>query len=157
TTKPWQGGAGGAPFAGGGAGMPQPRSMSGQARGDQADPAGQITVRVTYDDFADSPEGVPITLVGYSADDTTSYQVQISDKQGRAQFRDLDRSGGTSYFAMALLPRNGAVDRLTSEHIVLDAQVGRRLVLSSEKRSSTAPAIDDFAKFDPAVPTPAGK
>src|SRR5262245_49197367 len=35
TTKPWQGGAGGgAPFAGGAAGMPAPRSMSGQARGD---------------------------------------------------------------------------------------------------------------------------
>jgi hypothetical protein len=158
TTKPWQGGAGGgAPFAGGAAGMPAPRSMSGQARGDQSDPSGMITVRVTYDDFKDTPEGVQVALVGYSADDTTSYQVQTTDNAGRAQFHDLDRSGGTSYFAMTLLPRNRAVDRLTSEQIVLDSQVGARLVLSSEKRDSTAPAIDDFAKLDPAVPTPAGK
>ena len=157
TTKPWQGGAGGAPFAGGAGGMPQPRSMSGQARGEQADPAGQLTVRVTYDDFQDTPDGVPVVLVGYSADDSTSYQLQASDKSGRVQFHDLDRSGGTSYFAMALLPRNGGFDRLTSEHVVLSSQVGVRMVLSGEKRSSTAPPIDDFAKLDPGVPTPAGK
>jgi hypothetical protein len=137
--------------------MPAPRSMSGQARGDQSDPAGQLTVRVTYDDFQDTPAGVPVALVGYSADDTTSYQVQVTDNAGRAQFRDLDRSGGTSYFAMTELPRNGAIDRLTSEQIVLDSQLGVRLVLSSEKRSSTAPVIDDFAKLDPAIETPAGK
>jgi hypothetical protein len=157
TTKPWQAGAGGAPFAGGAGGMPQPRSMSGQARGEQADPAGQLTVRVTYDDFQDTPDGVPVVLVGYSADDSTSYQLQASDKSGRVQFHDLDRSGGTSYFAMALLPRNGGVDRLTSEHVVLSSQVGVRMVLSGEKRSSTAPPLDDFAKLDPGVPTPAGK
>ncbi|HMG55074.1 MAG TPA: hypothetical protein VK601_16370, partial [Kofleriaceae bacterium] len=158
TTKPWKGGAGGAPFAGGaGGGMPNPRSMSGEARTEQADPAGVLTVRVTYDDFKDTPAGVPVTLIGYSADDTTSYKVIATDKDGRARFEDLDRSGGTSYFAMAQLPRNNAVDRLTAGPIVLDSQLGVRLVLSSEKRDSTAPVIDDLAKAEPQVATPAGK
>ena len=62
TTKPWQGGAGGAPFAGGGGGMPNPRQMSGEGRSEQADPAGMLTVRLTYDDFKDSPAGVPVTM-----------------------------------------------------------------------------------------------
>jgi hypothetical protein len=159
TTKPWQGGAGGgAPFAGGaGGGMPNPRQLSGQARGEQADPPGTITIHVTYDDFKDSPAGVPVVLVGYSADDTTSYQRVETDKDGRARFEGLDRSGGTSYFAMALLPRNGATDRLASSPILLDSQVGVRMVLSSEKRDSKAPPIDDTNKIDAQIATPAGK
>jgi hypothetical protein len=157
TTKPWQAGGGGAPFAGGGGGMPNPRQLSGEARPEQADPAGQITVRVTYDDFQDTPEGVPVVLVGYGADDTTKYQVLKTDKAGRAQFTDLDRSGGTSYFAMTLLARNGAVDRVMSLPVVLESQVGVRMILSSEKRDSKAPPIDDLNKGDPQVATPAGK
>jgi hypothetical protein len=157
STKPWRGGASGAPFAGGAGGMPNPRSLSGEPRGEQADPPGMITVRVTYNDFKDSPAGVPVALVGYSADDTVSYQAQNTDPEGRVKFTDLDRSGGTSYFAMTLLPRNGAIDRLLSTHVVLESQVGVRMVLSSDKRDSTAPPIDDFAKADPPIATPAGK
>jgi hypothetical protein len=157
TTKPWQGGAGGAPFAGGGGGMPNPRQMSGEGRSEQADPAGMLTVRLAYDDFKDSPAGVPVALIGYSADDSTSFRVVRSDAGGRAQFTDLDRSGGTSYFAMTLLPRNGAIDRLTSGPTVLESQFGVRMILSSEKRDSKAPPIDDLAKADPQVPTEAGK
>lgn len=157
STKPWQGGAGGAPFAGGASGMPSPRSMSGEPRSEQSDPPGLITVRVTYNDFKDSPAGVPVALVGYAADDTVSYQVQNTDPEGRVQFPDLDRSGGTSYWAMALLSRNGAVDRLISTHVVLASQVGVRMVLSSDKRDATAPPIDDFAKADLPIATPAGK
>src|SRR5262249_31054765 len=108
STKPWQGGAGEAPFAGGAGGMPGPPSMSGEARGDRADPPGMITVRVTYNDFKDTPTGVPVALVGYAADDTINYQVQNTDGDGRVKFTGLDRSGGTSYFALALLRRNGA-------------------------------------------------
>jgi hypothetical protein len=156
TTKPWQGG-GGAPFAGGAGGMPAPRSLSGEVRAEQSDPAGTVTVRVTYDDFADTPEGVPVVLVGYSADDTISLQVMKSDRAGRVVFGDLDRSGGTSYFAMTELPRNGGTDRLTSGSVVLTAQSGLRMVLSSEKRDSKAPPIDDLGKTDPQVATPAGK
>jgi hypothetical protein len=157
STKPWQSGAGGAPFAGGAGGMPSPRSMSGEPRGEQSDPPGMITVRLTYDDFKDSPADVPVAMVGYAADDSVSYQVQNTDSEGRVKFTDLDRSGGTSYFAMALLPRNGAVDRLISTHVVLESQVGVRMVLSSEKRDSKAPPIDDFAKVDSPIETPAGK
>jgi hypothetical protein len=159
TTKPWQAGAGGAaPFAGGaGGGMPNPRQLSGEARPERADPPGMITVRLAYDDFKDAPEGVSVVLVGYSADDTTSYQVVKSDNAGRAQFTDLDRSSGTSYFAMTLLPRNGATDRLMSMPVVLESQVGVRMILSSEKRDSKAQPIDDLAKGDPQVGTPAGK
>jgi hypothetical protein len=159
TTKPWQAGAAGAaPFAGGGgAGMPNPRQLSGEARAEQSDPPGSLTVRVTYDDFKDTPSGIPVVVMGYSADDTTTYQLVNTDQGGRAQFQDLDRSGGTSYFAMTLLPRNGATDRLISTPIVLESQTGVRMVLSSEKRDSTAPAIDDLAKGDPQIATPAGK
>ena len=156
TTKPWQGGAGGAPLAGG-AGMPNPRQMSGEARPEQTDPAGTLTVRLTYDDFKDTPADVPVVLVGYASDNTTSYQVVKSDASGRVQFTGLDRSSGTSYFAMAQLPRNGAIDRLTSPPVVLESQVGVRMILSGEKRDSKAPQVDDLAKADPPVPTEAGK
>jgi hypothetical protein len=157
STKPLQSGAGGAPFAGGGGGMPNPRAVSGEARGEQADPPGMLTVHVTYDDLKDSPAGVPVTLVGYAADDTISYQVLNTDSDGRARFTDLDRSGGTSYFAMALVPRNGEVDRLMSSWVLLSSQVGERMVLSSEKRDSKAPPIDDVARNDKSIATGAGK
>jgi hypothetical protein len=157
TTKPWQASSGGAPFAGGGAGMPSPRQMSGEPRPEQSDPAGVITVRVSYDDLKDTPEGVSVVLVGFVSDDTTTYQIARTDKSGRVVFSDLDRSGGTSYFAMTLLPRNGAMDRLTSAPVVLESQVGVRMMLSSEKRDSKAPPIDDLGKGDAQVPTPAGK
>jgi hypothetical protein len=157
STKPLQDGASGAPFAGGAGGMPNPRAVSGMVRGDQADPPGMLTVHVTYDDLKDSPAGVPVAMVGYAADDTISVQVQNTDSGGRAMFTDLDRSGGTSYFAMALLPRNGAVDRLMSKPVLLSSQVGERMVLSSEKRDSTAPPIDDVARLDRPIATPAGK
>jgi hypothetical protein len=158
STKPWQAGAGGgAPFAGGPGGMPNPRQMSGEPRPEQGDPPGMITVRVTYDDLQDTPEGVPVALVGYAADDSVSHQLVKTDKAGRAQFANLDRSGGTSYFALTLLPRQGAIDRLVSQAAVLDSQVGVRMILSGEKRDSRAPPIDDLGRADPQVATPTGK
>jgi hypothetical protein len=163
STKPMQAAAGGgsvdAPFAGGagGQGMPNPRQLSGEPRPEQADPAGMITIRVTYDDFHDTPQGVTVALIGYAADDSTTFQTVITDAAGRAQFTDLDRSGGTAYYAMTLLPRNGAVDRLMSFPTVLESQHGVRMVLSGEKRSSTAEPVDDLAKGDRQVATPAGK
>jgi len=156
STKPWMAGAGGGGAAGGG-GMPNPRQLSGEGRIDQGDPPGTLTVRVSYDDFKDAPTGVIVALVGYSADDTTTFRVARSDNAGRAQFGDLDRSGSTSYFVMTLMPRNGALDRLMSLPILLDSQHGVRMVLSSEKRESTAPPIDDLNKGgEQQIPTPAG-
>ncbi|HEY0195380.1 MAG TPA: carboxypeptidase-like regulatory domain-containing protein [Kofleriaceae bacterium] len=161
TTKEWQGGAGGggAPFAGGAAGMPEPRKLSGEPRPEASDGPGAITVRLTYNDLADAhpPEGIAVALVGYGADDSTSYQVQTSGKDGRVQFTGLDRSGGTSYFAMTLLPRDGAVDRLMSMPVILDSQVGVRLILSGEKRDSKAPAVDELTRAEPQVDLAAGK
>jgi hypothetical protein len=161
TTKPWQAGAGAGatpPMAGGGPGMPNPRQMSGEPRPQQGDPAGMITVRVVYDDFNDNAEGVPVALIGYAADDSTSFQTATTDKGGRVQFTELDRSGGTSYFALALVPRNGAIDRLMSSYMVLESQMGVRVLLSSEKRDAKSASLDDLGKlFDPQVATPAGQ
>ena len=150
TTRPWNpgGGAGGAPFAGG-AGMPNPRQMSGEPRPEDADPPGTLTVRLTYDDFKDAPPiDQPVALVGYSADDSVKYQIGKSDKDGRATFSGLDRTGGTAYFAMTLLPRGTGLERLISSPVVNDPRVGVRLILSGEKRTSTEPNVDDLTKLE---------
>jgi hypothetical protein len=160
TISPWNpGGGGGAPMMGGGQGMPNPRQMSGEPRPEQADPAGMFTVRLTYDDFKDAPPvGVPVSLVGYHSDDVIDIQTVASDAEGRAQFKGLDRSGATSYFAMTLLPRDGKLERLISTPAVLDARTGVRLILSGEKRTSGAPSVDDLEKFEKQdSPPPAGK
>ena len=163
TTKPFVAPAGGgapfAPFAGGG-GMPDPRKISGQARPEQKDPPGTFTVLLTYDDLADKtpPVGVPVTLVGYRSDDTIDVHTLLTDKTGHVHFTGLDRTGATSYFAMAQLPRNGSVDRLYAEPVTLPPEVGVRLLLSSDKRTATDPPIDDLTKVESQDPaTPAGK
>jgi hypothetical protein len=152
STQPFEPGAGGgAPFAGGAGGaMPEPRQMSGQARAEASDSPGTITVRLTYDDFKDPepPANVPVMLVGYRADDTYAMKVLPTDKDGRVQFTSLDIKGETSYFAMAQLPRNGAIDRLASLPCVLDSHAGIRLVLSADKRDSKEPPIDDVSKIE---------
>ncbi len=161
STKPFvpMGGmaAGAAPFAGagggGGAGMPDPRTLSGQPRGEATDQPGTFTVRLTYDDLADksSLAGVPVFLVGYKGDDTVSMFQQVSDAEGRAAFTGLDRTGSTSYFATAQMKRGGSksvIDRLVSTPAVLDSRSGIRVIFSSEKRQSNAPAIDDLDKLD---------
>ena len=150
STKPLEMAGGGAPFAGGAGGMPEPRQMSGQPRAEQADSPGTITVRLTYDDFKDPepPANVVVLLAGYHADNTVDVRSINTDKDGRAVFDNLDVKGETSYFAMTELPRNGAVDRMTSIPCVLDARTGVRLVLSAAKRDSKDPPIDDLAKLD---------
>jgi hypothetical protein len=155
STKPWNPGAG---MGAAGGAMPDPINMSGQPRAEQNDPAGSFTVRLTYDDFKDVPENVPVSLVGYRADDSVEVLTKQTDKEGRVTFSGLDRSGATAYFAMAQLPRNGAVDRLESVPVTLDARAGMRLILSSDKRSSTEPPIDELARLDKQdSPPPEGK
>lgn len=159
STKPWNPGAG-MPGAGGAGGMPDPINMSGQARAEQNDPAGTLTVRLTYNDFKDAPPpaGTPVALVGYTATDQVVVQWAASDKDGRAVFKDLDRSGATSYFAMTQLPRNNAVDRLESIPTILDNRAGQRLILSSQKRSSTEAPVDELERIDKQEPrVPEGK
>jgi len=158
STKPFQPGAGMAGGAGGP--MPDPINMSGQPRAEQNDPAGQFTVRLTYDDFGDKtpPANVPVWLVAYHADDTIEALLQPSDKAGRATFRGLDRSGATAYFALTQLPRNNAIDRLESIPVTMDGRAGMRLILSSQKRDSTEAPIDELSRLDKQdSPTPEGK
>lgn len=160
TTRPWNPGGGGGMMSGssGGEGgaMPNPRQMSGEPRPEDKDPPGTLTVRLTYDDFKDAPPvDVPVALVGYQADDSVTYAVVTSDKEGRATFTKLDRSGATSYFAMTLLPRGTGVDRLESTPAVLDARVGVRLILSGERRASTAPNVDDLTRLEKQEKAPA--
>jgi hypothetical protein len=62
-------------------------------------------------------------------------------------FTALDPTGNTVYFAMTQLPRNHAIDRLCTSAIQLDAQLGVKVVLSSEKMDSTDAVIDDLSKI----------
>ena len=165
STKPFvpMGGAGGAPFAGGaaGGGMPEPRQLSGEPRPEATDQPGTFTVRLTYDDLEDKtpPVGASVFLVGYNADDSVKVLEVKTDSNGRAMFTGLDRTGATSYFAMAQLVRGqGAeqkIDRLVSTAAVLDTRSGIRLILSSAKRDSSDPAIDDLVKIDKQEGAPA--
>ncbi len=157
TTKPFQPpGGGGAPFAGGG-GMPDPRQVSGQPRGESKTPVGELSVLVCYGDLKDVVENIPVTLAAYSFDGKVKARVAQTGKDGRARFADLDRTGGTAYYAMAELPRNGATDRLISYPVMMDGQVGVAMLLSAEKRDSTAPPIDEYSRYEEQSPTPAGK
>ncbi len=176
STKPMGGGgavkgaeAGGEASAmGGGTGMPEARAMSGQPRPERTDPPGSFTVRVTYNDLKlvggkltdpNPPVGVPVSLVAYGADDSIKVVTKKAEADGHVTFDNLDQTGATAYFAMATLPRGSATDRLIAVPAVLDAQTGVRCVLSSEKRDSTAPPIDDYTKLVPqdSTQTPAGK
>lgn len=146
---------GGASAAGGA--MPEPRKMSGEPRPEASDPPGTITVRLTYDDFKDAaPKDIPVTLVGYTAQEQVEIRVARTDAEGRAMFANLDRAGTVAYYAMAQLPRNRAHDRMISAPIVLDGRSGSRVVLSAAKRASTEAPLDGFVRFetqDRAVPT----
>jgi peroxiredoxin len=50
------------------------------------------------------------------------------------------------------LPRGGAVDRLVSQVVLLDASAGVRVLLSGDKRRSAAAAIDDLPAVSPPAP-----
>lgn len=164
TTKPFgaAGGAGGgAPMMGGG--MPEARQMSGQPRPDRAVEPGTYQVRVTYNSLeikdgqatdADPPVGETVVLVGYKHDETVSTQSVKVDAHGLAVFSGLDISGNTVYFALTRLPRNGNVDRLASIPVQMETQAGAKLILSSDKRTSTVPQIDDLAGPQSSMPGP---
>ncbi len=157
TTRPWTSTAGGSSeMPAGGQGMPNPRQMSGEPRPEGADQPGTLTARLTYDDFKDAPPvGVPVALVGYRSNDLVDLQVVNTDAEGRAAFKGLDRTGGTAYFAMTLLERGGKYDRLISVPAVLDSRAGVRVILSADKRTSTAPSLDDLTRFEKQESAPA--
>jgi hypothetical protein len=163
TTKPLTADPGGAGPGGGmpgmGGGMPEPRQMSGQPRPEPKDPGGMITVRVTHNDFQGAaPVHQLVYLVAYGADGTIKATTQNTDAAGRAEWKGLDVSGATSYFALTTLPRgNGTVDRLISSPMVPDGQAGIRLILSGAKQGSTEPPIDDVDNFAEQSKLPPGR
>lgn len=170
TTKPFPGGGAEAPMAGGhGAagpqGMPEARQMSGQPRADREVMPGSYQVRVTYNNLQiqagdatdpEPPVGESVWLVGYKHDESVSTKVVKVDKSGYAQFDELDVSGNSVYFALTRLPRNGNYDRLASVPVQMQTQAGSKLILSSDKRTSTVPQIDDLAGPQTSMPA-AGK
>ncbi|MGE0397848.1 MAG: hypothetical protein AB7T06_14090 [Kofleriaceae bacterium] len=159
TTKPLSGSAMTMPSGGAMGGMPEARAISGQPRPDGGEPPGVYSVRVTYNNLKmggptgpmdpDPPAGAVVHLVGYGADDSITVQTKTVDDTGIAKFEGLDQSGSTSYFAMSSLRRGDVIDRMVSVTVVLDGQAGARVVLSGEKRDSTAPAVNDYAKLVP--------
>jgi hypothetical protein len=167
STKPFIGAempAPGAASPGGGDGMkgaPEARSMSGQPRPDSAVPPGTYQVRVTYNSLVvregkatdpQPPKGEVVTLVGYHSDNSIAVRTLPVDASGYAVFSDLDVTGNTTYFAMARLPRGGGVDRLSAVPVQPDSQVGAKVILSGEQRTSSAAPVDDTHP----APTPAG-
>lgn len=136
---PWKGSSGGAM-----SGMPDPRQMSGVARGEPNDPPGQITVRAVHGSMADNAEGATIHLVGYGADGSIMVESRAADAAGRAQFTGLPLSGKAAFYALTVLDRDTAVDRLRSNPIPLPPQVGMRLMLAGHGRDSDEPGVDDL-------------
>lgn len=148
------GGGGGAapPMAGqGGAGMgggaqPSLRERSGGIVANPGSSAKSLSIRLSYDDPADPtpPKDHPVYLVSYSSDEKIAVLHKNSDAEGRVVFDGLDVSGATAYFAMTLLPRGQTFDRLLSGPLLLPGGTGVAMVLSGEKRTSTAPGADDI-------------
>ncbi len=142
------GAATGAPAAGGPPATP--RAMSGQPRSEEGDAADSVTVRLSYDDFADPtpPAAQPVIIVGYRFDLHVAGRVVKSDAAGRAAFSGLDKRGATTYFSLALLPRGDDFDRLVSSPMILPGDQGLRVMLSGLKRGA-AEVADDLGTIDP--------
>ena len=144
-------------------GLPPPRDRSGEPRSSAEDAAGTLLARVVYNDLADPAVGLPVTLVGYAADERVTIATQKTNRAGTAKFTGLDQTGATAYFAMTLLPRAGDVDRLVSRPVMLDASSGVRVLLSGDQRRSTAAPLDDLPgtgaanPANPATPVAKGK
>lgn len=145
----------------GGAGGAQPslRQRSGGVIANPGASKKSLSIRLSYDDPADPspPKDHPVYLVSYVGD-RISVVHQNSDAEGRVVFDGLDVSGATAYFAMTLLPRGQTFDRLLAGPLLLPGSAGLAMVLSGEKRSSTAPGVDDiFAIQRLSEAAPAGK
>lgn len=156
-----QGGAGegGGPAMGGG-GQPSLRQRSGGVIANPGTPAATLAIRLSYDDPSDPspPKDHPVYLVGYGPGEKIAVVHKNSDAEGRISFDGLDVSGATAYFAMTLLPRGQTFERLLAGPIVPPGGTGLAMVLSGEKRTSTAPGADDlFELLRQPGPVPAGQ
>ncbi|HEU5055473.1 MAG TPA: hypothetical protein VFU21_03080 [Kofleriaceae bacterium] len=145
--------------------MKNPRQMSGQARPEQNDPARQLTVRLVQgpmrrreefgDVVTDFPPGALVHLVGVDARGKATLQSKKVDKGGRAIFDKLAADGSVSYYALALLPREGAVDRVESPAVMMPPEVGMRMILAGHGVKSGKPPADDVVGDDGGDEVPA--
>jgi hypothetical protein len=140
-----------------------PRELSGIARGEQSDPAGRLTVRIVQGamkqtEFGDVrsqfPVGAKVHLVGYDSAGKITLRTEKVDQSGRAVFDGVSTSNRHSHMVVALLPREGAEDRLLSKLITMPPQVGMRMILAGEAPDSKKPAVDDLGANEQAQQTP---
>lgn len=133
--------------------MKNPRQVSGQARPEQNDPPRQMTVRVVQgamrrrpdvgDVVSDFPADAIVHLVGVDKKGAASIQSRKVDSGGRAVFTGLAGDGSVSYYALALLAREGAVDRVESRPVMMPPEVGMRMLLAGHGVKSGKPPADD--------------
>ncbi len=116
-----------------------------------------LALRLSYNDPADPtpPKAHPVYLVSYAADEKITVVQKPTDEEGRVVFSGLDVSGSTAYYVHTLLGRGASIDRLMSGPLLPPGGAGLAMVLSAEKRDSTAPALDDvftLQRLEGAVP-----
>jgi hypothetical protein len=138
--------------------MKNPRQISGQARPEQGDPARQLTVRLVQgpmrrredigDVVSDFPSDAIVHLVGVDKTGAVTVQSHVVDKGGRAVFGGLAGDGSVSYYALTLLARDGAVDRVESRPIMMPPEVGMRMLLAGHGVKSGKPPADDVLGDD---------
>jgi hypothetical protein len=138
--------------------MKNPRQISGQARPEQGDPPRQLTVRLVQgpmrrredigDIVSDFPKDAVVHLVAVDKKGVPSIQSQTVDAGGRAVFDGLVADGSVSYYALALLPREGAVDRVESRPLMMPPEVGMRMILAGHGITSGKAPADDVMGDD---------
>lgn len=126
-----------------------PSRLPSAARLDPAHPAGTLTARVLRGATGATHAGVEVALFGFTDERITVARKQ-TDAQGDAAFTGLDRSGATSYLAMALAPRGKGFDRLMTNPVELPDGHGARAVLVGEAADSPAPPLDEASRAAPA-------
>jgi hypothetical protein len=145
--------------------MKNPRQVSGQARPEQNDPPRQLTVRLVQgamrrrpdigDVVSDFPADAVVHLVGVDKKGAASIQSRKVDSGGRAVFTGLAGDGSVSYYALTLLAREGAVDRIESRPVMMPPEVGMRMLLAGHGLKSGKPPADDVLGDEVTAEVPA--
>ncbi len=153
--------------------LKNPRLVSGQARPEQGDPRGRLTVRAVQgsmrrtefgDVVGDVPSGAPIHLVAIDRRGRVSVDTQQPDDGGRVTFENLATDGSVSYWVMSIYARGEVEDRLVSRRaenrqlvlgpVAMLPEVGMRMMLAGLARSSTDPPVDDLLEGNHTPPPP---
>ncbi len=146
------------PMDDGRGGRPSSRMMSGQARPEQNDPSGRLTVRAVSGELvqsqfggltADIPAGSIIHLVEMHADGTMtvrSEEVKV-ENEGRVIFDNLARDNSIAYYALTTMERPGGTDRLMTEALDMPPQIGSRMMFAGAPTNSANAGIDDLERL----------